>query len=83
MHSRRCTACRVSPADARIDFKGESREFQESGTAIYFTFLFALIAVYLFLAAQFENWIHPLVIMMTVPLAVVGALWGLFLSGQP
>ncbi len=75
------TARKVLPADARIDFKGESREFQESGTAIYFTFLFALVAVYLFLAAQFENWIHPLVIMMTVPLAVVGALWGLFLSG--
>jgi multidrug efflux pump len=71
----------VLPPEARIDFKGESREYQESGSAIYFTFLFALIAVYLFLAAQFENWIHPFVIMMTVPLAVVGALWGLFLSG--
>jgi len=75
------TAKRVLPADARIDFKGESREFKDSGSAIYLTFLFALVAVYLFLAAQFENWIHPLVIMMTVPLAVVGALWGLFLSG--
>lgn len=75
------TAKRVLPSDARIDFKGESREYKESGSAIYLTFLFALIAVYLFLAAQFENWIHPFVIMMTVPLAVVGALWGLFLSG--
>lgn len=71
----------VLPEDARIDYKGESREYLESGSAIYFTFLFALIAVYLFLAAQFENWVHPFVIMMTVPLAVVGALWGLFLSG--
>lgn len=71
----------VLPDDARIDYKGESREYLESGSAIYFTFLFALIAVYLFLAAQFENWVHPFVIMMTVPLAVVGALWGLFLSG--
>lgn len=75
------TAKKVLPPDARIDFKGESREYKESGAAIYLTFLFALLAVYLFLAAQFENWIHPLVIMMTVPLAIVGALWGLFLSG--
>lgn len=75
------SARKVLPSDARIDLKGESREFRETGSAIYFTFLFALIAVYLFLAAQFENWVHPLVIMMTVPLAVVGALWGLFLSG--
>ncbi len=74
-------AKKVLPPEARIDFKGESREFKESSGAIYLTFLFALVAVYLFLAAQFENWIHPLVIMMTVPLALVGALWGLFLSG--
>lgn len=75
------SARKVLPPEARIDFKGESREYKESGAAIYMTFLFALIAVYLFLAAQFENWVHPFVIMMTVPLAVVGALWGLFLSG--
>ena len=52
-------AKKVLPADARIDFKGESREFKESSGAIYLTFLFALIAVYLFLAAQFENWGAP------------------------
>lgn len=74
------TAKDVLPKDARIDYKGESREFKESGSAIYITFLFAVIAVYLFLAAQFENWVHPFVIMMTVPLAVVGALWGLFIA---
>ncbi len=75
------SARKVLPAEARLDLKGESREYKDSSSAIYLTFLFALVAVYLFLAAQFENWIHPLVIMMTVPLAVVGALWGLFLSG--
>lgn len=75
------SAKRVLPEDARFDYKGESREFKESGVAIYIVFAFALVAVYLFLAAQFENWIHPVVIMMAVPLAVVGALWGLFLSG--
>ena len=75
------TAKKVLPADARIDYKGESREYKESGIAIYITFAFAVFIVYLFLAAQFESWIHPFVIMMTVPLAIVGALWGLFLSG--
>ncbi len=68
------------PAEARIDYKGESSDFKNSGQGIYLTFLLALVAVYLFLAAQFENWVHPFVIMMTVPLAIVGALWGLFLS---
>lgn len=75
------TARDVLPAEARIDYKGESRTFHESGAGIYIIFLLALVAVYLFLAAQFENWIHPFIIMMTVPLAIVGALWGLFLSG--
>ena len=75
------TAKDVLPEEARIDYKGESRTFQETGTGIYVIFVLALVAVYLFLAAQFENWIHPFIIMMTVPLAIVGALWGLFLSG--
>ncbi len=75
------TAKEVLPEEARIDYKGESRTLQETGTGIYVIFVLALVAVYLFLAAQFENWIHPFIIMMTVPLAIVGALWGLFLSG--
>ncbi len=75
------TAKETLPAEARIDYKGDSSDFKSTGTGIYLTFLLALIAVYLFLAAQFENWIHPFVIMMTVPLAIVGALWGLFLTG--
>jgi multidrug efflux pump len=70
----------VLPSEARIDYKGESQDYKESGFGIYLTFALALLAVYLFLAAQFENWIHPFVIMMTVPLAIVGALWGLFLT---
>lgn len=72
----------VLPSEARIDYKGQSEKYKEAGGAIYFTFLLALIAVYLFLAAQFESFVHPFVIMTTVPLAVVGALWGLYLTGQ-
>lgn len=69
------------PPEARISYKGMSQEFQESTNAIYITFGLAFIIVFLVLAAQFESWIHPLIIMLTVPLAVTGALMALFWSG--
>lgn len=69
------------PEVAQIDFKGESREFQQAGGAVLFTFAMALLIVYLVLAAQFESFIHPIVIMLTVPLAVLGALIGLWITG--
>ncbi|MCX7555719.1 efflux RND transporter permease subunit [Xanthomonadaceae bacterium JHOS43] len=69
------------PDVAQIDFKGESREYQQAGGAVIFTFAMALLIVYLVLAAQFESFIHPVVIMLTVPLAVLGALIGLWITG--
>ena len=69
------------PPEARISYKGMSEEFQESTNAIYITFGLAFIIVFLVLAAQFESWIHPLIIMLTVPLAVTGALMALLWSG--
>ncbi|HEX7803896.1 MAG TPA: efflux RND transporter permease subunit [Pseudoxanthomonas sp.] len=69
------------PEHAQIDWKGESREFQEAGGAVLFTFALALLIVYLALAAQFESFIHPLGIMLTVPLGVLGALLGLWITG--
>ncbi|MCH2171349.1 efflux RND transporter permease subunit [Myxococcota bacterium] len=69
----------VLPSAARIDYKGTSREFHESSLAIYFTFGMALLIVFLVLAAQFESFVHPFIIMFTVPLAVAGALIGLLL----
>ncbi|MHC9084857.1 efflux RND transporter permease subunit [Luteimonas sp. RIT-PG2_3] len=69
------------PDYAQIDWKGESREYQEAGGAVLLTFGMALLIVYLVLAAQFESFIHPLVIMLTVPLAVLGALLGLWATG--
>lgn len=69
------------PSTARLSFEGESRELKDSSSALYLTFALALIIVFLVLAAQFESWIHPLVIMMTVPLAVFGALGALAASG--
>src|SRR5690606_11671204 len=67
--------------DVQLNYDGESREFKQSGQSLYFTFLAALMVVYLVLAAQFESFRHPLIIMLTVPLAVSGALVGLALWG--
>jgi multidrug efflux pump len=76
------TAAEELPEVAQIDYKGQSREFMTAGGAVLFTFTMALLIVYLVLAAQFESFIHPFVIMLTVPLAVTGALLGLWLSGK-
>lgn len=76
------TAREELPGHAQIDWKGEARQLQESGSAIMLTFAMALLIVYLVLAAQFESFAHPVVIMLTVPLAVLGALLGLWLTGN-
>lgn len=70
------------PATARISYKGESLEYKESAGATYFTFGIALLVVFLVLAAQFESFVHPLIIMVTVPLALAGGLVGLTLAGK-
>lgn len=61
---------------------GSSRDFAESSSNTAFAFLLALLLIYLVLSAQFESFIDPLVIMITVPLAVTGAVLALFLFGQ-
>jgi multidrug efflux pump len=76
------TAAKELPEVAQIDYKGQSREFMNAGGAVLFTFAMALLIVYLVLAAQFESFIHPFVIMLTVPLAVTGALLGLWIAGK-
>jgi multidrug efflux pump len=70
------------PPTAQIDYSGQSREYLQSGSAVMFTFAMALLIVFLVLSAQFESFLHPLVIMLTVPLAVLGALLGLWLFGK-
>ena len=75
------TAAEVLPATARTDLDGQSREFRESSAALYLTFGLALVFIYLVLAAQFESFIDPFVILLTVPLGVAGALGALKLSG--
>ncbi len=70
------------PGTAQLDYRGESLDYKEASGALYFTFGIALFVVFLVLAAQFESFVHPLVIMVTVPLAVAGGLLGLAISGK-
>jgi len=67
--------------EATLDWDGQTREFTRTGQQLYFTFLLALAVVYLVLAAQFESFVHPIIIMVTVPLALLGAVFGLKLFG--
>ncbi len=69
------------PPSVRLNYDGESRDFKNTGNSILLTFLLALTIAYLVLAAQFESFKHPLIIMTTVPLAIVGALAGLWVFG--
>ncbi|MDQ2696992.1 MAG: efflux RND transporter permease subunit [Pseudomonadota bacterium] len=71
----------VAPAATRVDYKGVSREFRQSGASLYVTFLLALGFIYLVLAAQFESFVDPLIILLSVPLAIAGALLALTLTG--
>ena len=70
------------PGEARISYAGLSDEFKRAGGAIFLTFALALLIVFLVLSAQFESFVHPLIIMTAVPLAVTGALGALLLGGQ-
>jgi multidrug efflux pump len=66
----------------QVDYDGESRELKRSSGGLVLTFAFALLIVYLVLAAQFESFVHPLVILAAVPMALTGALFGLWLFGS-
>jgi multidrug efflux pump len=61
---------------------GTSKEYEDSSSSLLFAFLLALVLIYLILAAQFESYIDPLIIMFTVPLALAGAVLSLWIFGQ-
>lgn len=65
----------------QIGYLGGSLQYQEASNAFLFVFGMALLIVYLVLAAQFESFIHPFVIMLTVPVAVTGGLFALYMNG--
>lgn len=82
LDSLKIAADDVLPAGSTTALSGESRELEESGSALYFAFILALIVVYMVLAAQFESLIHPFTVLLAVPLAVTGALLLLYLAGS-
>ena len=71
----------VLPAGYAVDYNGQSREFKTSTASLALTFILALAFIYLVLAAQFESFRDPFIIMLTVPLSMAGALLALLLSG--
>ena len=72
----------ASPEVTAIGYRGESQAFKEAGGSIYYVFALTILVVYLLLAAQFESFVHPAVIITTVPLAVAGGAIGLAIMGK-
>ena len=68
--------------NAKIAYKGESEEYKKTNYELYMIFILALVTAYLAMSAQFESWRHPLTIMLTVPLAILGGLLGLLVVGS-
>ncbi|GIU49706.1 multidrug transporter AcrB [Shewanella sairae] len=75
-------AIEILPSDISVAYTGESKDFKENQSSIFIVFGLALLVAYLVLAAQFESFINPLVVMFTVPMGVFGGFLGLYLTGQ-
>ncbi|WP_128291112.1 efflux RND transporter permease subunit [Afifella aestuarii] len=69
------------PPEAQIAFAGQSQQYLETSSGVAVTFGLAILIVFLVLAAQFESFVHPLVIMLSVPLAFAGAIYALYFAG--
>jgi multidrug efflux pump len=74
-------AAKVLP-EVQTDLSGQSREFKQGASTLLITFALALAFIYLVLAAQFESYADPFIIMLTVPLSITGALLALWLTGN-
>ncbi|MGS0725022.1 efflux RND transporter permease subunit, partial [Shewanella sp. 0m-11] len=75
-------AIEMLPSDISVAYTGESKDFKENQSSVFMVFGLALLVAYLVLAAQFESFINPLVVMFTVPMGVFGGFLGLYLTGQ-
>ena len=73
---------KTNTPQAQISYKGESEEYKKTNNELYVIFALALITAYLAMCAQFESWKHPLTIMLTVPLAILGGILGLLVVGS-
>ncbi len=69
------------PQTVQLDYSGQSREFVSTGQSLAFVFVLALVFIYLVLAAQFESFVDPFIILLTVPLSMTGALAALYYTG--
>jgi multidrug efflux pump len=76
------TVAKELPPSATLMWDGDSADYVRSGGQMWTTLLFAVIIVFLVLAAQFESFVHPAIIMVTVPTALLGAVFGLQLHGM-
>ncbi len=73
---------RAQPEVTGIGYRGESQSYREAGSSVWIVFAFTILVVFLLLAAQFESFVHPSVIVATVPLAVGGGVLGLLIMGK-
>ncbi len=73
---------RGSPEIIALGYRGESQSFKQTGSSIWVVFALTIVVIYLLLAAQFESFIHPAIIISAVPLAVAGGVLGLWLCGM-
>src|SRR5262249_35146356 len=64
----------ILPKDVRVEFTGETKRFLEESSNVQLIFFLALAFIYLVLAAQFESWVDPFIIILTVPLSLAGAI---------
>jgi multidrug efflux pump len=74
INTMKTIAARVLPPSYTIDYGGQSRQLERESSGFVFTFLFAIIIIFLVLAAQFESFRDPLIILVSVPMSIAGAL---------
>jgi multidrug efflux pump len=70
----RTAATEIAPSEFRFDYAGPSRQFIQEGSSLLLTFFFSLLVIYLVLSAQFESFRDPLIMLVSVPLSIAGAL---------
>ncbi len=70
------------PDGYEVSYEGEFQDLQESFTSLGYAFLLSIVLVYMVMASQFESLIHPFIIMFSIPLAIIGVILGLFISGS-
>jgi len=74
------TARQTFPQNVSFDYTGESRQLEQQGNALLYTFFLSLLVIYLVLAAQYESWRDPLIILVSVPMSIAGAMLFIYLG---